>query len=124
MRKPKTTERTLDFAFSFASLLTGKTRIIPIQTMTPIAITPVTICTRRITAATIVRKSEFCSVTARSIFDSERGPILVLQFLNSLRISPQTNTQSDAYASGMRNPRVTIHRLRRIYWKNFIIDGY
>lgn len=114
MRKPKTTDKTFDFAFSFASLLTGKTRTIPIQTMTPIAITPVTICTRRMTAATIVRKSELCSVTVRSIFDSDLGPILVLQFLNSLRISPQPKTQAAACTWGIISPILMIQSVRRV----------
>jgi len=82
-RKPMTTENTFDFALSFASALTGKTMIRPIQTITPMARTLVTICTRRITAAVIVLKSDPDFVTERSKFVTDFTPMLGLQFLNT-----------------------------------------
>lgn len=96
-KNPIATENTLDFALSFASAFTGRTMMRPIHTITPIAITLVTICTLRITAAVMVRKSDPDSTTARLTLESVFIPILGLQFLNSSRISPLPKTQLAAY---------------------------
>jgi hypothetical protein len=122
-RKPRTTENTFDLAFSLASLLVGRTRIRPIHTITPIAITAVRICTLSMISAVISRKSESDSTALRLISDVGRTPISGLQFLNSSRISPLPNSQSAAHTICTKErelERVNIRR-RRIF---FIIGVY
>jgi hypothetical protein len=88
-RKPRTTEKTLDFADSFISALTGSTIIRPIQTIIPIAITLVTIWDLLIRVATIDRKSDHDSWMLRLISAFVCMPVSGKQFLKSLCIFPE-----------------------------------